>query len=140
MKVTHEKENSFQCKSCWFLYNVSKIPTYFWNSKIFNELPHVMKHRRDLCREITDLTHYKLCEKKNFHTVIDNECTCVHCGEILEHYHLYYECNPFKVYPVLDIFIWLRTIYDNYMFIPKQMSKYYQIDNVTKRPCRNTRG
>ena len=64
-----------------------------------------MKQRRDLCREITDMTHYTLCEKKKFHTDIDNECTYVLCAERLEHYHLNYECNPFKVYPVLDIFI-----------------------------------
>ena len=125
-KSFHEqKQLSIKCSSCWFLYNVSKIPTYFWRSKIFKEMPQSMKQRRDLCKDIMDMTHYKICKKKKIHYDIDNECTCVLCGETLEHYHLKYYCNPFRVYPVLDIFIWVRTIYDNLQVYIKLMSKYY---------------
>ena len=62
-KSFHEqKQLSIKCSSCWFLYNVSKIPTYFWRSKIFKEMPQSMKQRRDLCKDIMDKTHYKSCK------------------------------------------------------------------------------
>ena len=88
-KKLHKKEKISKCNPCWFLYDISKVPTYFWASKTFSKLLNIMKKRIELCRKITDMTHYIYCGKKKFHIDLDDECTCVHCEEILVHYHSY---------------------------------------------------
>ena len=65
---------------------------------------------------------YKLCGKKKCHTDNDNECTCVICGEMLEHYHLR-DCKPFKVYPLLDFFVGIHTL----ILISQHFSTYVEL-------------
>ena len=70
------------------------IPTYFWRSKICNNLPSYFWNRKQICREIFDLNHQTLCTEKKFHLLDYTSCICLGCGEQMSHYHHYF-CTSF---------------------------------------------
>ena len=65
------------------------IPTFFWRSKTFFSLPTTFHYRKQLCYELFDLEHAKLCTNEKFHLIDDETCTCSGCGELMRHYHKY---------------------------------------------------
>ena len=85
---------------------IKEIPTYFWRSRVISYIPSNANARKNACCEITDQLHNKICSNKDFHLArnMTDACTCIQCGEVLEHYHLNFDCNPFKTYPSEDIF------------------------------------
>ena len=92
--------------SKWYIQNIPKIPSYFWLSRTFTRLPKEAKQRRNLCKEILDVNHFELCQRKDFHLIqnIDDRCKCINCEETLEHYHMRFGCFPFRKYPATSIF------------------------------------
>ena len=66
---------------------LEKIPPWFWYSKAVNQLPLDPKYRRQICMEVTDSNHYKLCCLQKFHVKIEEECRCSICFQKMEHYH-----------------------------------------------------
>ena len=77
-------------------YNpVPEMPTFFWRSKIFYQLPTSKFYRKKLCREIFDLDHDKLCQNQKFHFLDENNCKCIGCNETMNHYHKY-DCKNYS--------------------------------------------
>jgi len=70
------------------------IPTYFWRSKMFHELPSSTHYRKLLSREIYDIDHVNFCSNLKFHLFDANHCTCVACNKKMCHYHKYF-CDSF---------------------------------------------
>ena len=67
--------------------DISGIPSWFWMSRIFKNLPTGSKARRNLCREILDSDHYTLCHNTTFHVSPSLDCKCIHCGQNAHYYH-----------------------------------------------------
>ena len=106
--ILHQTKCTISCTNSegdlpyyWYYENLSKIPTYFWRSKVIKIYPIKFDLRKNICMEITDLNHYKLCQNKEFHPIqsMNKLCICLLCGEQLEHYHQYFICFPCKEYP-----------------------------------------
>ena len=106
MPVTKKFFNDKFETSKWHIQNIANIPSYFWMSRTFTRLPKEAKQRKNLCKEILDIDHFELCQRKDFHVVqnIDDKCQCRNCDETLEHYHLRFGCFPFRKYPDTSIF------------------------------------
>jgi len=69
-------------------YNViPEIPTFFWRSKSFCNIPTNALFRKKLCREIFDIDHVLFCERANFHGLDRTECICIGCRENMGYYH-----------------------------------------------------
>ena len=131
IKEVHNNMKVFQCKECdytgckrnqthrhikivhnhdiiktWIIKNISTIPSFFWRSKFVDALPRNYKQRKRICQEVTDIEHFRFCQRKDFHLcqLIEEICICRYCNNQLEHFHKYFGCFPFKQYPELSIF------------------------------------
>ena len=98
--------------------NLRSIPSFFWMTKVFDGIPKESKQRRKLMFDIYDLSHHKLCQNEDYHRAsaesYDEHCTCIQCGNFMEHFHLRYDCNPFKMSPSYDIFQLTSFLGDNF--------------------------
>ena len=84
---------------------IPNIPSEFWRSRIITKLPTTFNARKKLCLEVLNMNHKSLCTDNRFHVKINAEnCFCVQCDMPLEWYHLTYMCDPFKLYPEVDVF------------------------------------
>ena len=84
---------------------LESISTYFWRSRVYQKIPSNASARKKLMREVLDQNHYSLCKDKTFHKKTQCKiCVCTQCDEVMEAYHIRFECNPFQVYPKNDIF------------------------------------
>ena len=71
-------------------YNIyENIPTFFWLSRVpeSDQLPTNPDARRALLYDMIDLFHYHVCIDGIFHTRPSCWCSCVLCGENMEHFH-----------------------------------------------------
>ena len=63
--------------------------------------------RKGIFGDIIDINHFKICENREFHSPcvesFGEKCICMNCGEQLEHYHVRFDCNPFKQYPKYEV-------------------------------------
>ena len=60
---------------------IAAIPTFFWRSKSFCNLPTNVVFRKKLCREIFDIDHVLFCTHAKFHGLDRSECACIGYGE-----------------------------------------------------------
>ena len=67
-------------------FAVEKVPSTFWASRTFHQIPSSEKARRKLCRELLDLHHYELCSNKKFHFATA-DCVCSQCNILMPAYH-----------------------------------------------------
>ena len=131
IKQVHNKIKVFQCNRCtytgckrnqiqrhiknvhnkdmiktWTINNLSIIPSFFWRGKCVYTFPKNYKQRKRLYQEVTDTEHLLFCQRTDFHLYhqTENNCVCRYCNDELEHFHKYFECLPFKLYPELSIF------------------------------------
>ena len=63
------------------------IPSWFWNSKTYECMPTNPFYRKNLCYDIMDLDHAKICQNNEFHIHRNDNCICIHCGERANYYH-----------------------------------------------------
>ena len=63
------------------------IPSWFWGSRIYNELPTNYKNRKKLTHDLFDINHKEFCINDTFHAKLDHNCYCKICKHPLEHYH-----------------------------------------------------
>ena len=66
------------------------IPSFFWHSRILKSLPSSYRNRKQICRELLDVDHYKYCKTEGFHLLDYNSCICLSCQNNIQHYHLYF--------------------------------------------------
>ena len=69
---------------------IPSIPSHFWNSRIFHQLPSNPNLRKSLCFDLLDLNHYSRCSSKYFHLIPHHSCFCIHCKEPLFPYHAFH--------------------------------------------------
>ena len=67
--------------------DVSGIPSWFWTSRVLQDIPTNQKARKKLCREVLDTEHYKMCKTKTFHALPSSTCICMFCGENAHFFH-----------------------------------------------------
>ena len=63
------------------------IPSWFWVSRIYNELPTNYKNRKKLTHDLFDINHKEFCTNDTFHAKLEHNCYCKICKHPLEHYH-----------------------------------------------------
>ena len=79
-------------------YNcLEQVPSWFWLSQSFHQLPSNPKHRRRLCMDIFDSKHSNFCQKDIFH-IPDEACVCKYCNDICTHYHARF-CSMITMIP-----------------------------------------
>ena len=71
---------------------IAQIPTEFWLSRKFHDIPQHRAPRRRLLREILDSDHFQICQTSSFHPRPLPTCLCIHCGGNAHSYHIRY-CN-----------------------------------------------
>ena len=72
------------------------IPTWFWMSRMLQNIPQSYRSRRIIMKEIYDLDHMSYCQTTKFHANIDhNQCKCILCNQLMSHYH--YKFCPAQV-------------------------------------------
>ena len=63
------------------------IPTWYWLSKSYYDIPSNMDNRKKLTNQLFDLNHKDFCHTEGFHAKIDSTCFCKFCGHRMEYYH-----------------------------------------------------
>ena len=67
---------------------VENVPSGFWKSRVIKNLPVKFYYRRNICKEIVDSEHWKICKLSDFHThSLGEECKCIFCGKHCEWFH-----------------------------------------------------
>ena len=66
------------------------IPSYFWRSRAYINLPTRFRNRKILMRELFDLDHEIYCTKDSFHFLDEHDCKCKICGQVMSYYHKYF--------------------------------------------------
>ena len=67
---------------------VENVPSGFWKSKMITNLPVKFYYRRNICKEIVDSDHWKICKLSDFHThSLGEECICIFCEEHCSWFH-----------------------------------------------------
>ena len=70
-------------------FPIPDIPSEFWHSRSFSNLPLNPTFRKALCFDILNLHHYHYCANSSFHTLPKDPCTCRFCSGPLNYYHFY---------------------------------------------------
>lgn len=60
----------------------------------------------------------------------DEECICIQCNDSMEHFHLRFDCNPFKTYPDFNVF--QETKFNDRNFECKYTAKTQKNIEMTK--------
>ena len=67
--------------------NCERIPSWFWVSRTFKDLPTNGRYRSRICNvELFDHSHREICKKDTFHMQSD-QCECKYCKSIYTHFH-----------------------------------------------------
>ena len=87
---------------------IPMIPTHFWRAKMYKYLPISAVGRRKLMYELFDIRHMQFCCIETYHSIFTEHlselCICIQCDKPLEHYQLYFGCNPYTEKPEFDVF------------------------------------
>ena len=68
---------------------LKEIPSYYWRSRVIQNLPINPKMRKSICSEVFDLDHLTYCINKTFHSEFKEGCLCVVCLKPICAYHKY---------------------------------------------------